>query len=129
MADVDRRGGLQPIWSGAFCRPGHDLTRHHQPVAAAVLGGVERAVGGCHQRITVGRGLGWKPRRGADAYRDEPRRQILRMQHGEVAQCAANFLADSGAATRVDVRQQHREFLAAVARRKIGRALGMGGQN
>ena len=42
--------GEQAIPSGALRGPGDNLSRHHQPVTAAVLGGVEGAVGGSDQR-------------------------------------------------------------------------------
>lgn len=48
------------------------------------------------------------------------------MQHGEVVQRRANLFADPGATLRIGVRQQHGEFLAAVACRDVGRALGLG---
>lgn len=41
---------LYSIPSRALRGPGDDLSRHHQPVTTAVLGGVERAVRGSDQR-------------------------------------------------------------------------------
>jgi hypothetical protein len=90
--------GVQSTGSRALRRPGTTWPDITSPVAAAVLGGIERAVGGRHQSVAIRRGLRRKPRCRAQAHGDQSGRWVLRMEHGELVQRITNFLADLGTA-------------------------------
>ena len=88
---------------------------------------IERAVGGIEQIQGLGRLLvAGIADRAADAGRHQARRQIESMRDRGLPQRALDTLADTCAPGRIRVRQQHREFFAAITRREIGAALRLG---
>ena len=98
---VDARG----LWRGV-------IARDADPVAALLLGGVERAVGGVDQRARCGN----RSATDGDTHRERHRDGLATPRRGDgvTADRLAHSLADAAGHVEAHVRQEHHELVAGV---------------